>query len=375
MVSDVPVGLFLSGGYDSSLVASILKESGHQNTETYTIGFENKAYDESNYAKEVADYLGLKNHMLYCKTQDAKEILPYLPKYYDEPFADVSSIPTILLSKFAAKDVKVVLSADAGDETFAGYDNYKRAIEYQNRFSALNKFRFTSAGLDFAQNFIPKNRARIKHNLTGLSNSIKSPLNKGTINYLDLFSQKNSNQLIKKLLRDSISIPETYFDTLYNQLDNKDNSINNMLAVDYKTYMADNILTKIDRATMSASIEGREPLLDHRIIEFAARLPESYKFHNGNQKIILKDICHDYIPEKIMNRPKQGFTLPLYKWLREDLKDFSMEYLSSKRCEENGILSPPFVDYVKKEFFKGNRHYADMAWYIICFNNWVEHWL
>ena len=376
MVADVPVGLFLSGGYDSSLVASLLKQSGYGNIETFTIGFEDKKYDESNQAKEIANHLGLKNHLLYCKNQDARDILPNLPKYYDEPFADISSIPSILLSQFASKQVKVVLSADAGDEIFAGYEFYRRAMAYQKNFSPLHSFKHSSAfALELLNNIVPKDKARVKHNLKGLAEIIKSPKNKATINYHHLFSQKNNDQLVYNLLGKFTSIPKTSFDTVYDELNKKNLALNNILAVDYKTYLVDNILTKIDRATMSASIEGREPLLDHRIVEFAARLPESYKFHNGKQKIILKDICHDDIPENLINRPKKGFDLPLYQWLNNELKDFSIEYLSAEKSQKAGILNPAFVEYVKKEFFKGNHHYNDMAWYIITFNNWANYWL
>jgi asparagine synthase (glutamine-hydrolysing) len=375
MVADVPVGLFLSGGYDSSLVGGILKQLGHDNLETFTIGFEDKKYDESNVAKEIAHHLGFKNHQLICETNHAKEILPNLPQYYDEPFADVSSIPSILLSQFASKNVKVVLSADAGDEIFAGYDFYKNALNYQNKFSFLQNFTFASYGLKWAKKLIPNHLTRTKHNLEGLVNFIQSEKNNGSLLFHHLFSQKNNEKEVQKLFLDHLSFPKTDFDTIYSQLTKKDHWLNHLLAVDYKTYMVDNILTKVDRATMSASIEGREPLLDHRLVEFVSRLPESFKYNGVTQKFILKDICHDYIPKHIIDRPKQGFILPLHKWLRHELKDFTLEFLSAEKCKEYGVLSPEYVNEVKKQFFKGNIHFQDMAWQIITFNNWADHWL
>ncbi|MFA9290499.1 MAG: asparagine synthase (glutamine-hydrolyzing) [Solirubrobacteraceae bacterium] len=375
MVSDVPVGLFLSGGYDSSLVGGLLKNLGYENLETYTIGFEDKQFDESIYAKKIANHLGFKSNILHCKQNDAKDILPILPNYFDEPFADVSSIPTILLSRFAAKDVKVVLSADAGDEIFAGYDNYKRAIEYAKKFSYLRQSRIAGLLLNGISELIPNKNYRNKSNFKGLASILSDLPAKESINYLKLFSEKNNNYLVNKLFKENSTPVKTHFNTLYYELKNNTNSINNMLALDYKTYMVDNILTKVDRSTMSASIEGREPLLDHRIIEFAARLPETFKYNKGIQKHILKDICYNYIPKEMLDRPKQGFTLPLYKWLTNDLKDFSLEYLSTEKCNKHMLLNTEYVAYVKKEFFKGNKAYQDLAWYIICFNNWADKWL
>lgn len=374
MISDVPVGVFLSGGYDSTAVAAILQKNNSQRLKTFTIGFEDSKYNEAVFAKETALYLGTDHHELYCSAQDGKEIIPLLPEIYDEPFGDTSSIPTYLVSKFASKYIKVALSADAGDETFAGYNKY-----------------FSNTSIYELFNNIPRGLKMFGHPLNYIL--FKSPIK-------NIFSNTEHkfqwiNQTLNKKLSHLQKLDPGYFydyeiqylltkknkhndiiEEYYNQLPNHNSDwINTLLAIDYKTYMVDDILTKVDRAGMANSIEGREPLLDHRIIEFTAQLKGDLKYKNNIQKYLLKQVVHKYIPEKMLNRPKQGFGVPIIDWLRNDLKEILIHYTDDAKIRADGILSPEYVKEIKERYLNGHNDSFNRIWLILVFQMWKEKWL
>jgi len=328
MVSDVPVGIFLSGGYDSSIVTALLQTNRSEKLKTFTIGFYEKGFDEAPYAKKVADYLGTDHTEYYCTQKDALEIIPKLPFIYDEPFADASAIPTTLVSKLAREKVTVSLSADGGDEIFAGYDKYTQTLQYYNFFSKFPTF--THNPMATVMNMINPEYIPIlnkTYNFKTRYEKVKEILrSKDCVEAMDhtgmYFTKTETDEILKK----GLSKIETNFDQA-SSLTAQNDDINKMLAIDYKTYMTDDILTKIDRATMSVSLEGREPLLDFRIIEFAAQLPSHYKYKNGNKKHILKEITHKYLPKEMMDRPKMGFGVPIYEWFKDELKEYFLTYL------------------------------------------------
>lgn len=371
MVADVPVGVFLSGGYDSSIVTGILQHNTSQRIKTYTIGFEDEKYNEALHASAVANYLDTDHTSYICTEHEAKEIVSELPYYYDEPFGDTSAIPTILVSRLAKQDVTVALSADGGDEIFAGYKKYKSLLSH---ISKVNK--------------IPRRLKPIastllktdKTSLLGRSARMRSKMSQylkdsSPQNILNIYSMRIDNSERNGLLRgiDLNSLQSILYEK---SLDHKSSTLSQLLATDYHSYMCDDILTKVDRAGMSCSLEGREPLLDHRIVEFAATLPDEYKIQNGQLKYILKMITHRYIPQEIMDRPKMGFGIPVLEWLKNDLSHMIDIYLDEERLAKQGIFDSKMVKEAVLRF-RNAKVLSDFEWlwFLISFQMWYEKWI
>lgn len=376
MVSDVPVGVFLSGGYDSTLVTSILQKNYSAKLKTFTIGFHERGFDEAPYAKAVAKHLGTEHTAYYCTQKDALDIIPKLAKIYDEPFADASAIPTILVSTLAKKDVSVTLSADGGDELFAGYEKYERILGYHQDFakipqnarkplgkllSAINpqKIPFFSKGYNFALKYEKATTLLQTEDITQM---------------LKVVSQFLSHTQLHKLFKHPPQMPLTDFDS-GDEISEQNDYLSRIQAVDFKTYMGDDVLQKVDRATMSVSLEGREPLLDYRIAEFAAQLPSNFKYRNGEKKYILKSIVHDLVPKELMDRPKMGFGVPLTQWFKEELKTYFHRYLDPKRLEEEGIFHVEEVIRLKERYLLGANVDVDLLWSLLMFEMWYEEWM
>jgi len=374
MVSDVPVGVFLSGGYDSSLVTALLQHKRPEKLNTFTIGFHEKGFDESPYAKQVAEHLGTNHTEYYCTQKDALEIIPKLADMYDEPFGDSSAIPTALVSQLARKDVTVSLSADGGDEIFAGYGKYDSSLNYMNNFFKIPKT-FRSI-LKFGMNQIdPKSIPILNRTYnfqTKFEKAKKVLQSKDCIDIMNYTSQHFTFEQVNKLLKSNIYTLDTNFD---DKISASNDEINQMLAIDYKTYMVDDILTKVDRATMSVSLEGREPLLDHRIIEFAAQLPSQLKYKNGDKKWLLKQITHKYLPKELMDRPKMGFGVPLTEWFRDELKEYFLIYLNKERLDKEGIFNSEEVIKLRDRYLEGNKENVRRLWFILMFEMWYERWM
>jgi len=371
MVSDVPVGVFLSGGYDSSLVTALLQSDRSSKLNTFTIGFHEKGYDEAPYAKQVAAYLGTNHTEYYCTQEDAKKILPNLVDIYDEPFGDNSSIPTILVSQLARKDVTVALSADGGDEIFAGYSKHETIMKFYNQYKQYPKF-FKNTVSSILDSYADLTKLYdLKRRLHKRSDILKA---NSIIELFKRTSQHYKREEIDKLLRASTSELKCAFDDSETLVDVKD-ELNKILAVDYKTYMNDNILTKVDRATMSTSLEGREPLLDHTIVEFMAQVDSKVKYKNKEKKYILKEITHKYLPKEMMDRPKKGFSVPLFTWFQDELKEYILYYLNEERLEREGIFNTKLVLHKRDLYFEGKLTDINELWYILVFEMWYERWM
>ncbi len=379
MVSDVPVGVFLSGGYDSTAVTALLAAHQEDKLKTYTIGFFEEDHNEAPFAKKVADHLQTDHTEHYCTTKEAQEIIPGIPFYCDEPFGDSSIIPTTLVSRLARQEVTVALSADAGDETFAGYAKYPLALGFLKKMNAFPSIVRKPAGR--LLQYIPDAL------LIGVTGNTAVPIKKQRFSQIlrqstisigglqdQLLSQVYTNEQLNTLLKDLIAKPASFFDS-ENMLNEKLGDLDKMLAIDYKTYMPDDILVKVDRAGMSVSLEGREPLLDHRIIEFVAQLPENFKMKGDNKKYLLKEIVHDYVPRDMMERPKMGFGVPVFKWLRGDLKYYADEYMSPAAFQRHGLFRQDGVDHIMKQFFSGDRNYNNLFWYLLMFQMWYKQWM
>jgi len=380
MVADVPVGVFLSGGYDSSAVAGILQKHSPQRLKTFTIGFHEKGFDEAVYARTVANQLGTDHVEHYCSVQEALDIIPSLPFFFDEPFGDSSAIPTILVSRLAVKDVKVALSADAGDEIFAGYGRYRTELATFQKFQRMPGIaRATLRGISDLgiKTNVSKWLSRV-YNLQTRLEKVNTLLSgpQTIVHYNNILQQYFTEIHASRLLvADHVPALSTYFDEAPLASMNDDMSM--MLATDYRTFMLDDILTKVDRATMSVSLEGREPLLDHRILEFAARLPITYKDNGVTAKRILKDIVHDYVPKELVDRPKMGFGVPVEIWLKEGLKPLLNQYLDPELIRRQGLFSVAEVQHLKMQYLNSDKLNANInkLWFVLMFQMWYEKWM
>jgi asparagine synthase (glutamine-hydrolysing) len=375
MVSDVPVGVFLSGGYDSSAIAAILQSNRSEKIKTFTIGFEDEKFNEAIHAKKVAEYLGTDHFEYYCNYKEALSLVDDLPFYYDEPFADSSAIPTMLVSKIASQHVKVSLSADGGDELFAGYSRYTIKIDDYLKFANLRQP--TSSLLAIPMGILEK-ISRIssepyhQYKLEKIIEVLKTsnPLQK----VKNRIAPKHfSNYEMPKLMAKSFNQQSSSYDEL--KLLREDiHYLQAFLAIEFKTTLVDDMLVKVDRATMRFGLEGREPMLDHRLVEFAASLPNHYKVKDGIQKRLLKNIVHRYIPKNIMDRPKMGFAIPTEKWLKGELKSLLHFHLSKSQVNKFGILNYEYIAELLKRFENGKEVNPERLWIILMMQMWLDKW-
>ncbi|MBI3519303.1 MAG: asparagine synthase (glutamine-hydrolyzing) [Bacteroidetes bacterium] len=376
MVSDVPVGVFLSGGYDSACLTALLQKNRSEKLKTFTIAVPDIGLNEAPYAKEVAAHLGTEHSEYDCTQKEALELISDLPYYYDEPFADQSAIPTTLVCKMARKKVTVALSADAGDEVFAGYNRYDYIMKHGKTLNQVPKI--VRSGISKIMNTVPANSIPILKNKYNFPNRYEKL--KGLINdpspqrIMQSLSQQYDNVQIHKIFKHQISVLSTAY-LSEDLLKAYHSPLSYMMAIDYQTYLVDDILQKVDRASMTSSLEGREPFLDHRVIEWAAQLPDNYKYHKGIKKYILKEIVHQYIPKNMMDRPKMGFAIPIEDWLTSDLKEKVMYYLDDKKILTQEIFELEFVKKLKSDFYSGKKELALKLWYLLMFQMWYEKWM
>lgn len=367
MVSDVPVGVFLSGGYDSCLTTALLTKKLGYKLNTFTIGFNNKKHNEAHYAKDIANYLGTNHKELYCSSDDALSMVSRLDSIFDEPFADSSVIPTLLVSEFSSRDVKVVLSSDGGDESFWGYTKYQfleKMWAYKKNLPHSVREMMTA----ITPSNLPLRRYNLKTRINKAKNIFKSnSYEKDLLLTQQIFTDEEIQSLYKMFNHDYLGN--------YTSASDISNKFKKVSAIDYKTYLVDDIMTKVDRTTMSVSIEGREPLLDHKIIEFAARLPHSYKVKGNYTKRILRDITHKYIPQKMIDRPKHGFSAPISEWFQGDLREQLIDTLHSEDFLNLGIINKSHVDKELNSFFKSPELYnSQKLWLLFMLSKWCIRW-
>ena len=369
MIADVPVGVFLSGGYDSTAVTALLQANNPQKIKTFTIGFEDPKFNEAPHAKEVAKYLGTEHYEHTCTYKDALDIIPQWADIYDEPFGDISGIPTTLVSRIAREQVTVALSADGGDEIFAGYQKYFNSIK---RLADLDRIPAAVQGL--LGQLIPNNK-----NADISQQDKRSKLKdyfgaKDSVRKFDIVSQAMTFFETQQLLTKEILYTHTPFNE-GSLLNDSNDLMAKFQATEYKTYMVDDILQKVDRATMSTSLEGREPFLDQRIIEFAARLPTDYKYRDGKGKYILKDIVHKYVPKELMERPKMGFGVPLENWLRMELKDMLTDLINEPHLRRQGIFNVTKAMNLRDDYLAGKPIEFQRLSYLFLFQLWYKRWM
>lgn len=376
MVSDTPVGIFLSGGYDSSTVTALLQADRTERLKTFAIGFEETKFDEAPFAKQVALHLGTDHTELYCSQKEALNLFSRLPTYYDEPFGDSSAIPTMLVSQLAARHVKVALSADGGDEVFAGYNRY---FVDNNVFEKIHKIPKPIRGLysstlsgKLGSLFSSSTYEEILYQKFDAVVGLKNPTTSYRYRIEPIhFSNRELNRLIPQ--QEKINYGHTYYDDML-QLDNTLDKIRFMTALEYKTTMVDDILVKVDRATMSYSLESREPLLDHRLIEFSARLPREIQCHRNIPKYLIRHVCHQYLPREIMERPKRGFAIPTRQWLNHSLKKYVDHFFSESYIRKQGLFDVKETQKIIREFYSGKDNNPERIWIFLMFQLWYDQW-
>ena len=338
---------------------------------TFTIGFEEEPYNEAHYARKVANHLGSEHHDFFCTYKEAMDIIPMIPEIADEPLADSSIIPTYLVSKMARQQVTVALSADGGDETFAGYTKYAKATSYLNKLKQIPDFAKSLSQIPVQlwallsqKNLAVPDRA---HKLQLLLKS------QHDVDAFNIITQGMTQIEVRKLMNQDVAFPSSAFDE-YEQLKSSD-LLDNFLWLDYKTFLPDDILQKVDRATMAVSLEGREPLLDHHIIEWAAQLPSNFKLKGQTGKHILRQITHQYIPKEIMEREKMGFNIPYEKWFKVELKELLIQTLNTKTLNEQQILNTDEIDKMINMYLQNAPTNFERLWAIFVFQLWFNKWM
>lgn len=381
MISDVPIGAFLSGGIDSSTIVALMQAQSPRPVKTFSIGFNEKDYNEAVYAKEVAKHLKTDHTELYVTSEQAMAVIPQLPTLYCEPFSDSSQIPTYLVSKLAKEHVTVSLSGDAGDELFCGYNRYSAGARHWKKISKLpmGVRKVTSKMLTGVsvknwnnlmrpiQNFLPRSMHK---------SNWGDKLHKGA----GMLSSKSTNELYLKMVSHWNNPSDTILggkepNTILN--DSEANfkgltSTDRMMLLDILTYLPDDILVKVDRAAMGVSLESRVPFLDHRVVEFAWRLPMEYKLRHGETKWALRQVLYRHVPKSLIERPKMGFSIPLDNWLRGPLREWAEELLSEKRLKLEGFFNPLPIREKWLEHLSGKRNWQNHIWDVLMFQAWLE---
>jgi asparagine synthase (glutamine-hydrolysing) len=385
MISDVPLGAFLSGGVDSSAIVALMQEQSAQPVQTFTIGFDEAAFDESPYAATVAHHLGTVHTKVRVTDADARDVIPHLPQLYDEPFADSSQIPTHLVCRAARQNVKVALTGDGGDELFGGYNRYFWAPKIWNRF-ALMPYPFRQ-GLGKVIRSVPLSiwdTAGSKYNrLRSESNGISRLGDKAHRLGHRLRNVKTTDDLYRSLVSEwtleAGIMPGIYKDP-NSQLDDplSENCVDDpamlMMVQDMRSYLPDDILCKVDRAAMGVGLETRTPFLDYDVIALSTRLPMAMKIRDGQGKWALRQVLYKHVPREIIERPKAGFAIPIGIWLRGPLRDWAEELLSHKQLKKDGFFDPDVVRQTWAEHLSERRDWTTRLWAILMFQAWHAQW-
>jgi asparagine synthase (glutamine-hydrolysing) len=381
MISDVPLGAFLSGGVDSSTVVALMQAQSQRPVKTFTIGFHEEGYNEAIDAKRVAEHLGTDHTELYLTSKDCLDVVPLLPTMYDEPFSDSSQIPTYLVSKLARRSVAVSLSGDGGDELFGGYYRYVLTKQIWNFMKPLPQpIRSLAASVLRAVPPVSIDTAfRILQPLLPKSLHHEAPGDKAhkladflsldgpqALYYRALSHWKNPSDIVLHSFEPGTvreCIAEMSINTSIEE---------SMMLTDLLQYLPDDILTKIDRASMAVSLEARVPLLDHRVVEFALRLPLSMKLRRGKGKAILRRVLRRYVPPELVERPKMGFGIPLEDWLRGPLRDWAETLLGERRLRNEGFFDAGPIRRIWEAHLSGHGNWQYHLWDVLMFQSWLE---
>ncbi|MFI0547076.1 MAG: asparagine synthase (glutamine-hydrolyzing), partial [Brachymonas sp.] len=380
MLADVPLGAFLSGGIDSSTVVALMQAQSSRPVKTFSIGFHEAGFNEAEHAKAVAQHLGTEHTELYVTAKQALDVIPKLPQLYCEPFSDSSQIPTFLVSQLARQNVTVALSGDAGDELFCGYSRYTQARDLWGKVSRIpHGLRAPAAAgiralspaawnalLSPVRGLLPSS---LRHANMG------DKLHKGAA----LLSAEQVDELYLKLVThwepEGLVLkgqePQTALRGQPLALNGLD-AVQRMMALDAITYLPGDILTKVDRAAMGVSLETRVPFLDHRVVEFAWRVPQAMKLHDGVGKWILRQVLYRHVPQAMIERPKMGFGVPIGDWLRGPLREWAENLLGESRLKQEGFFNPAPIRQKWAEHLSGQRNWQHHLWDVLMFQAWLD---
>lgn len=377
MMSDVPLGAFLSGGIDSSTIVALMQHLSDRPVHTFSIGFHEARYNEAEFAKAIGKHLGTHHTELYVGDTDLRDVIPSLPVMYDEPFADSSQIPTHLVAKLAREHVTVALSGDGGDELFGGYDRYRQGADFMKTLRAL-PYPLCRLGAD-AIRALP----------VRLLNAVMEPLRptpqgKETNGQrMHRIANYARSRTVDEMHRKMVSVwrfpeaaviggtapPSLLADHLPPSGDLSD--IERMMQLDMLSYMPDDILTKVDRATMAVALESRAPLLDHRVAEFIWPLPLSMKVRDGTSKWLLRQVLYRHVPQDLIERPKMGFEVPIGLWLRGGLRDWAESLIARDRLTQEGYLRPALIRQMWDQHQAGSHNWGPQLWNVLMFQAWL----
>ncbi len=378
MISDVPLGAFLSGGIDSSTVVALMQANNTRKVRSFSIGFHEQGYDEAPYAKAVATHLGTDHTELYVSLDHARAVIPRLPEIYDEPFADASQIPTFLVSEMTRRHVTVALSGDGGDEAFGGYNRYvqsRRLLETLERLpqGARHALAASLRGIPLSA-------------WTALGRALPSlgmPLLGDKVHKLAYMLDGGAGEFYRRLISHWWEAQTLVAGAAEPRFLPDDPAASAFLAdraermqyLDTLTYLPDDILTKVDRASMAVSLEARVPLLDHRVVTFAWHLPSRWKARPGAGKYLLRRVLDRYVPRRLIDRPKAGFAVPIDSWLRGPLRDWAEGLLDPARLKREGVLAAEPIQQRWREHLDGKRNWQYPLWDVLMFQAWKERWL
>jgi len=363
MVADVPVGVFLSGGTDSSIVTALMQAQSRHPVRSFTIGFERSHHDEAHLAREVAEHLHTQHTELYVSGADALGVVPSLPAMFDEPFADASQVPTALVARLARTAVTVALSGDGGDELFFGYKRYERA---------LRNWRWHRRVPGFLRHAMARSaKTHGEASRTGGFAALAAEM--GARGIGDVYRQRVMRWRDPESVVPGAKLPDTFYDQP-DPLGGAGTPADAMMLADFSVYLPEDLLCKVDRTSMAVSLEARAPLLDWRVAEFAWSLPLDFKRHPSGNKHLLKRVLRRYLPDSMVDRGKRGFGAPVSDWLKGDLREWASALLDPARLRAEGHLDTDAVDALWRQFLDGERKWHTHLWNVLMFQAWHEHW-
>ena len=379
MIADVPLGAFLSGGIDSSTVTALMQAQSTRPVRTFSIGFHIEGYNEADHAKAVAKHLKTDHTELYVSGEEARNVIPKLAHMYDEPFADSSQIPTFLVSEMTRKHVTVALSGDGGDELWAGYTRYVATERLANKIFAIPS-PIRRIGADVLSSF-PTGFWEAMRKISPSSLKFSNPANKAAKVAAVLRGSKSElyRTLIshwdcpEALVLGARENPGPAWDASFERFLPDD--VERMQYIDTLTYLPDDILTKVDRASMAVALEVRVPMIDHRVVSFAWSLPKHYKIRDGQSKWLLRQVLFRHVPQSLIDRPKMGFGIPLGTWLRGPLKEWACELLDEKKLKRQGIFNVGSIDEKWQQHLSGRCDWGYHLWDVLMFQAWHDEWM